>query len=142
MNKKIFSLIMCLVALTNPILAADNLTITDFVVVQGVEGQEFTIELSNDQSYAAFQFDLVLPEGVTLTGFSAASRLAQGTDVQMQQQSNGSYRFIAIPPNVATNITGTSGAIITITVSASADVALGTLTGYCQCCLHREPHCW
>ena len=130
MNKKIFSLIMCLVALTNPLLAADNLTISNFLVVQGVEGQEFAIELNNDQNYAAFQFDLVLPEGITLTGYSAASRLATDTDVQVQQQPNGSYRFIAIPPNLTTNITGTSGAIITITISASADVALGSLTGY------------
>ena len=131
MNRIIFPLVICFVALTNPILAADPITISDFVVVQGVEGQEFTIELNNDQPYAAFQFDLYLPEGITINedGFNATDRM-EGINLQMQQQTDGSYRFIAIPQKLTTNITGTSGAIITITVTASSDVALKPLTGY------------
>ena len=130
MNRIIFSLVMCFMALTNPILAADNLTISNFVVVQGVEGQEFTIELNNDQNYAAFQFDLYLPGGITITSFGADSRLPQGTDFQMQQQTDGSYRFIAVPPDLNSNITGTSGSIINITVTINSSVSFGSLTGY------------
>ena len=131
MNRIIFSLVMCFMALTNPILAADNLTISNFVVVQGVEGQEFTINLNNDYTYAAFQFDLYLPEGITVSNdFSATDRLANGTDLQMQQQTDGSYRFIAVPPDLNSNITGTSGSIINITVTASSSVSFGSLTGY------------
>ena len=129
MNKIILSLALCLTALS-PTRAADDLTIADFLAMPGTTDKELAISLNNDQPYAAFQFDLVLPEGVTVTSFSATERLAQKTDVQMHQQPNGSYRFIAIPTDLTTNITGTSGTIITITVSVANNAALGTLTGY------------
>ena len=67
MNRIIISIMMCVVALTNPILAADQLSISQFLIVSGMTEEEFTINLDNDQTYAAFQFDLYLPEGVTIT---------------------------------------------------------------------------
>lgn len=130
MNRLSFSIIACLMALTNTISAADNLTISDFLVIPGMTDKELNIELNNDQTYAAFQFDLYLPEGITITGFSAGNRLPAKTDLQMQQQTDGSYRFITIPPDLKSNISGTSGSILTIIVSVDENVALGTLTGY------------
>ena len=130
MNRIIFSLVICFVALTSPILAADNLTITNFLVVQGIGDQEFTINLNNDYTYAAFQFDLYLPEGITISSCSAGNRLPANTNLQMQQQADGSYRFIAVPPDLKSNINGTSGSIINITVTANSSVSFGSLTGY------------
>lgn len=130
MNRLGFSIIACLVALTNTISAADNVTISDFLVIPGMTDKEFCIELNNDQTYAAFQFDLFLPEGINVTGYSAGNRLPAKTDLQMQQQTDGSYRFITIPPDLNSNISGTNGSIITIIVSVDEKVALGTLTGY------------
>ena len=130
MNRIIFSLVMCFVALTNPILAADKLTISNFQIIYGTTDYEFTIDLNNDQAYAAFQFDLYLPKGITIAIYSAGNRLPANTDLQMQQQTDGSYRFIAVPPDLNSNITGTSGSIINITVTANSSVSFGSLTGY------------
>lgn len=126
---------MCLLALTNPILAADNLTISNFLVVQGIGDQEFTINLNNGQTYAAFQFDLYLPEGITITSVSAEQRLPEANALTYSEQEDGSYRFIYADIskgniNDIRNISGTSGSIIKITLSASSDVATGSLTGY------------
>jgi len=134
MNRIIFSLVMCFMALTNPILAADNLTISNFMVVQGVGGQEFTINLNNGQTYAAFQFDLYLPKGITITSISAEQRLPEANALTYSEQEDGSYRFIYADIskgniNDIRNISGTSGSIIKITVSASSNVATGSLTG-------------
>ena len=134
MNRIIFSLVMCFMALTNPILAADNLTISNFMVVQGVGGQEFTINLNNGQTYAAFQFDLYLPKGITITSISAEQRLPEANALTYSEQEDGSYRFIYADIskgniNDIRNISGTSGSIIKITVSASPNVATGSLTG-------------
>ena len=66
MNRLVFSIVMCLMALTNPIWAEDKLTINDFIITPGVTDKEFLISLDNDISYAAFQFDLYLPKGMTV----------------------------------------------------------------------------
>jgi len=130
MNKIVFTLVMCFAALTNPVWATDNLTISNFVVVPGMADKEFDINLNNDKTYAALQFDLYLPKGITIESFSAENRFPKGTDLKMNQQTDGSYRFIAVPPDLKSNISGTSGSIIKITVSASDTVASGSLIGY------------
>ena len=47
------------------IVSADLLTIYNFDISAG-ETKEVSIYLQNDETYVAFQFDLYLPEGVTV----------------------------------------------------------------------------
>lgn len=130
MNRIIISIMMCVVALTNPILAADQLSISQFLIVSGMTEEEFTINLDNDQTYAAFQFDLYLPEGVTITKSIADNRIPAKTEIQMSQQADGSYRFIAVANDLKKNISGTSGSIIIITVAVNNDFESESPTGY------------
>ena len=129
MNKIALSLVMCLMALTNPIWAEDKLDITDFIITPGISDKEFSIALNNDITYAAFQFDLYLPNGLTISDYTPnRSRLPENTTLHMEQQADGSYRFIAVANNL-TNISGSQGNIITIKVSASDNAEFGRLTG-------------
>lgn len=128
MNRLVFSIVACLMALTNPISATDNLTISDFLITTGTTEKEFAISLDNDITYAGFQFDLYLPEGLNIEGYSAdKSRLSGITNLQMKKQADSGYRFIAVRNN---NIVGNRGNIITIKVSASNTATTGNLTGY------------
>ena len=130
MNRLMFSIVMCFMALTNPIWAEDKLTINDFIITPGVTDKEFSISLDNDISYAAFQFDLYLPKGITVTSYNLDfSRLPQSTSLEMNVQPDNSYRFIAVANNLE-EVSGTSGSIIKLTITADKSTTLGNLTGY------------
>jgi hypothetical protein len=93
------------------------------------EIKSVNIELENDIVYAGFQFDLYLPEGISLTDYSAdKTRIPEGTTLTMAQQKDGGYRFIAAAMDLK-EITGNSGSIITIRVIADENLKAGSLKG-------------
>lgn len=129
MNKRIILVIVCLVTLVNQVLAEDKITINDFSLLAG-ETKDLIIELDNDVTYAAFQFDLCLPKGISVIEYSAdRTRIPEGTTLEMNQQEDGSYRFVAAAMGQE-EIKGTSGCIITIKVKADESLESGNLTGY------------
>ena len=108
--------------------ASDKLTISDFTINVN-QSRELQIELTNTTVYAGFQFDLVLPEGITVTNYSInASRIPEQIEVQMVKTENG-YRFVGSGLGMET-ITGNSGGIITITVKADENLKGRHMTGY------------
>ena len=63
-NKRLFILSMLLMIVGN--ILADNISVNDITLSAGEEKQ-ITINLTNtENNYVAFQFDLVLPAGVTV----------------------------------------------------------------------------
>ena len=129
MNKQIISAITFLLALVNQVSAEDKMTISDFVISAG-ETKELSITLENEVVYAGFQFDLYLPEGLTISECSKdQARLPETTTLSMAKQADGSYRFFAASMK-AHNIIGTSGGIVTVKVTAVKDLASGSRTGY------------
>ena len=108
--------------------ASDKLTISDFTINVN-QSRELQIELTNTTVYAGFQFDLVLPEGITVTNYSVnASRIPEQIEVQIVKTENG-YRFVGSGLGMET-ITGNSGGIITITVKADENLKGRHMTGY------------
>ena len=106
----------------------DKLTIDDFTISYGVTKQ-LQIKLANEAAYAGFQFDLVLPEGITVRSFSAnTARIPEGIEVQMEQKA-GSYRFVGAGLGME-EIAGNNGSIITILVTADESLKGRNLTGY------------
>ena len=106
----------------------DKLSIGDFTITPG-ETKQFEIELNNEASYAGFQFDLVLPEGISMTGYSVnQTRIPEEIEVDMEQ-TDGCYRFIAAGFGTD-EISGTSGSIMKITVKADENLKGRNLTGY------------
>lgn len=129
MNKRIISAIAFLLALVNQVSAEDKMTISDFVISAG-ETKELSITLENEVVYAGFQFDLYLPEDLTVSEYSKdQARIPETTTLSMAKQADGSYRFFAAAMK-AQNITGTSGGIVTIKVTADKDLASGSQKGY------------
>ena len=138
MQKRLMIIAILLFVICNKIAAADQVTISDFSIFTG-QTKDVSISLANDKAYAAFQFDLVLPEGVTVVmpespdtwNNHKSDRIPSTTDLSMQQLSDGSYRFVAMPGTTTIqNISGSEGVIINLTLSAAATAAVGNQTGY------------
>ncbi len=109
--------------------AKDMLTIGDFKIAAG-ETKKVDVSLSNDEEYVAFQFDLYLPEGVTVEDHQAAfGRMPESTTLSMSKQADGSYRFLAAAMK-GEPIVGNNGTILTLTVKAPKDLAQGEKKGY------------
>lgn len=126
MKKKI----LILFALFAGILGAhaDNVvTVSSALIPEGRQGS-FNIELTNSDEYVAFQMNITLPEGITFVSATKGNRYADNHS--MGVATHGQTTVITM--NSATNaaITGNSGALLTITVSADASLTAGTkLTG-------------
>ena len=129
MNKRIILAIVSLLALVSQVQAEDNVTIKDFSISAG-ESKTVCIELESDVVYAGFQFDLYLPNGITIEEYSAdAERIPESTTLTMTKQEDGSYRFFAAAMDLE-EIKGTSGSIIVIKIKANSELKSGSLTGY------------
>ena len=129
MKKINVTLAICLLALTSRIVAADVVTIDNFSIIPG-ETKNVNISLANESEYVAFQFDLYLPDSLTIESYSAdRCRIPESTTLSMTRQQDGSYRFITMAIN-GVSITGTSGPIVNISVMAHEEMAYGERTGY------------
>ena len=129
MNRRIIMIATLVMAICNIVRAEDKVTITDFGISAG-ETKSFSVSLDNDANYASFQFDLYLPEGMTVEAYSAdRNRLPESTTLSMSKQDDGSYRFIAVATK-AMPLTGNTGSIVSLTVKASEDLSFGEKTGY------------
>ena len=111
------------------IVSANWLSITDFSISAG-ETKEVSISMDNDDAYVAFQFDLYLPEGITLESYSAnRQRIPESTTLSMARVSNGAYRFVAADLD-SQPLIGYNGHLITLTVKAAETIAPNQYLGY------------
>jgi len=118
-----------LLAVCNITRAEDNVTISDFKISAG-ETKTVSVSLNNDEAYVAFQFDLCLPEGITIESSSLDhNRVPESTTLDMSTISSGVYRFISTAMN-AEPLVGNNGTIVTLTVKASTELTHGRKTGY------------
>lgn len=131
MKKRIAMTIALLMAMVNYIVAENSVSIADFSLSAG-ETKQVSVLLDNDVQYVAFQFDLYLPEGVSLIEYEMNSgRVPESTEVSMEAQKNGCYRFLAAAMSMEP-IVGSEGGIITLKLKADADITFGSHTGYLQ----------
>ncbi len=123
-------IVILLLALSNRMAADDQLSISNFSIFTE-HTKDVSITLTNENDYAGFQFDLDLPDGVTVSSYSANSaRIPTATELSMLQQSDGTYRFVFLSQS-ATPLSGSSGdAIINLTLQAAATATVGSTTGY------------
>ena len=129
MMKRQLMIAAMVLAMGNIVWAEDKVTISDFTISPG-ETKEVGIMLENDAAYVAFQFDLYLPSGITVDTYSIDdSRVPVSTELSMSQHADGSYTFISAAWE-RLPITGSSGRIVTLKVTAGRNIARGTLTGY------------
>jgi len=110
--------------------SADNLTIENAKIKAG-GNKQIAISLKNpSKQYEAFQFDLVLPNGVSIAkkGNSFMASLNDDRKVDhsmtMKLQEDKSYRLMSYSMNDMA-YKGTDGALVYITLEANASLSLG-----------------
>ena len=130
MQKRLMIIAILLLAIGSKVAAADQLTISNFSIFTE-QTKDVSITLTNENDYAAFQFDLELPDGVTVSSYNANSaRIPTASELSMQQQADGTYRFVFLSQS-ATPLSGSSGdVLINLTLQAAATATIGETTGY------------
>lgn len=101
--------------------AADVLHIDDFSVKAG-DTITVPVLLDNpDNAFAAFQFDLYMPAGLSIAegGLKLGERASSSH--QLMTRANGDHTTVMAFSFPATNFTGQSGAVLTIDVVAAQD---------------------
>lgn len=89
------------------------------------------IQLENSDEIKAFQFNLVLPDGITVTNVEKSERLPDGIVLDYNGLSTpNTYRIIGYQLG-NTAFSGTSGCFVYVTLSASDALTVGSnLTGH------------
>ena len=117
---------------------ADDFSIADFSISPG-ETKTISIELNNTESnYIAFEFYMILPEGISIKKDEDGYLMAELNSarinrhvLEVSRMDDGSYHFLCYS-NRNTSLKGTSGEIISLTVTADEDATSGTKDGKLQ----------
>lgn len=138
MNKK---LLFCLFLFCSTWTWAENsFSIEEFTISAGEE-KIIDVKMYNDVNMCAFQFDLELPAGISVTKVTATNRLKRWDpdegdegawvpvhNVTYALQSSGCYK-VMVYATPSTNIGGTSGdAVVRVKIKASDQVSTGSFT--------------
>lgn len=135
MKKTLFVLTVMLLTFVSNTFAADELFIESFVLQPG-ETKMVNILLSNpDAEYRDIQFDLYLPQGITVPQDGDGEYLVEvGSRCTKKHQvgfsyNNGHYVCMLYSSGQAP-LTGSSGDVLSITLQASDYIAAGEKIGY------------
>ena len=124
--------ILSIIAMAFGMLSANAQTVSvaDATIKAG-ETKVVSINLDNTQTnIVSFQMDLTLPEGITLNkaGCSLGSRITDASqELTIGKQQNGSYRLTSTSFGLKP-ISGTSGEIVKLSLTAANDAKGGTAT--------------
>ena len=124
MIRKTLAVLAALVALS---AAADRFYIEDFTIDPG-ETQTVSIMLDNEAAYTAFQFNIYMPDGLTVEQedgdyiFDLTDRKARDHNISSQLQEDGSIRVMSYSLRINA-YSGNSGALVTFSVTARNDFA-------------------
>ena len=114
-------------------LTDDDCLAVEHVSMNAGETKQVSINLNSpDKKYTAFQFDLTLPEGVTIAPNDKGKLIANlVTDrindhtLNVSEMGNNTYRFLAFSMSNA-EFYGTSGPLVNITLQANSNISSGT----------------
>lgn len=108
--------------------AQNTLSMDDVKLAPG-KSTQVSVNLNNAKEYTAFQFDITLPEGITVEDATLTDRATASHKLE-KGTVNGKYRVLAYSYNAETNegnkpLTGTEGAIVNLTLKAGESIAEG-----------------
>lgn len=91
------------------------------------DGRSFTIQMNNDNVFAAFQFDLYLPDGMVLDDdpfelsmdrfpytIGRGGVIKFSHDVVYAKRSDGAYRVVVSANDLESKVLGNSGSLLTV----------------------------
>ncbi len=126
-NKNLF--LVCLLSCIAGTMQAERLFIDNFSIAPG-ETKTMSIELENEISYVAFEFEITMPEGLTIdtisTSLTDRCYLYESHGIKLWPE--GFYKFLAYSTKYdqGAGITGNSGKIVNLKVTASEDMEVGS----------------
>lgn len=129
MKKILFALSVMMLLFQN--VSADNITAEDVNVLPGKTVQLAINMNSSDRAYTAFQFELELPVGISVTEVLKSDRIPSSADYVLtwSKVDNGdvnTYGFVGVDMSQSrAEITGTTGTILTLTLSAAETIDVG-----------------
>ena len=129
MKKILFALSVMMLLFQN--VSADNITAEDVNVLPGKTVQLAINMNSSDRAYTAFQFELELPVGISVTEVLKSDRIPSSADYVLtwSKVDNGdvnTYGFVGVDMSQSrAEITGTTGTILTLTLSAAETIEVG-----------------
>ena len=101
--------------------ADDGLSISNFEVKPG-ETKTVSVVLNNASAVAGFQFDLVLPAGITLTNAELSNARTSGAyTINQKTLADGSVRFLVMPESYESVFDGSTGEVMTLTLAVADD---------------------
>lgn len=126
MKKKIFLMITLLVGIVSA-QATNDVVVGDVTIPQGGSGV-VNIELNNnDDEFTAYQFRLILPEGLNFVADKKGNpSFVAGDRYDDHSISSSALGVFSCISTTLAPISGTSGSLLSVDVTASADVAVGT----------------
>ena len=103
---------------TKNVLAIEN--------VSSRSGVQFTlpVELRNENSITALQFEIVLPAGITISKCQLTDRKGDDHTVSYKKLANGNYQVTAISLSKAI-FSGTQGAVVNLTLDVDKGMTVG-----------------
>lgn len=129
MKKILFALSVMMLLFQN--VSADNITAEDVNVRPGKTVQLAINMNSSDRAYTAFQFELELPVGISVTEVLKSDRIPSSADYALtwSKVDNGdanTYGLVGVDMSQSrAEITGTTGTILTLTLSAAETIDVG-----------------
>ena len=129
MNKNMKSWLVVVILFIVGSLYADNLSITRSVLLTPGQSKEVTIQLNKmAANYTAFQFDMILPDGVQVAGVESGNLFARlnaerivDHQLHAAKVKSNTYRFLAFSMTNA-NFSSSDGDLLHITLSADKDL--------------------
>ena len=79
-----------------------------------------TIDLNNSDAVTAFQMDVTLPTGMTLTNACLTGRASASHTLEMTELSNGAYRLLSASV-MSKAFSGNEGALLTLEIEGASD---------------------
>ena len=122
--KKAIAILMAVAVALN-VAATDQLRIEDFSIFPG-ETMQVVLFLDNEQSFTAFQTDLILPEGLSVVQedeeylFELTGRKASDHSIISKLREDGAIRMVSFSIGVKP-YSGHQGAIVVIPLTADAN---------------------
>ena len=104
----------------------NKLTIADTEVCKGKQ-IILPVSMNNTESITALQFEVSLPEGVTISKCQLTERKGEDHTVSYKKLSNGNYQVTAISLSKA-NFDGTAGALLNLTLDVDEGVTADDYT--------------
>jgi len=125
MKRAFLLTIMVMVALYGA--ASDRFYIEDFSFAT-IDTTTVNLVLDNETPFTAFQFDIYMPDGLTIVPGSVAltDRVASDHTLTVNEIAEGVYRLMSYSLGINT-FAGNSGALVTLDVAATNDF-VGTAT--------------